>query len=168
MPHLQFSHSGPVYSASHNQSPRHLQKQTLLQQWGAPHPECRSPLCLTRPHSSWGSTVAMVGGGNPNIAAMRWPPGMGSWGLQWPCRPAGLWWATPSGDLPRLCWLFPYLPMNYLLNNQEEILSAPDGQDTRVCSFFFSREGAARSGMLVTGRKPNPCHQGSNNPTSLA
>lgn len=79
----------------------------------------------------------MVGGENPNIAAMRWPPGMGSWGLQWPCRPAGLWWATPSGDLPRLCWLFPYLPMNYLLNNQEEILSAPDGQDTRVCSFFF-------------------------------
>lgn len=27
--------------------------------------------------------------------------------------------------------------MNYLLNNQEEILSAPDGQDTRVCRFFF-------------------------------
>lgn len=84
-------------------------------------------------------------------------------------RAAGLWWATLPGDLPGLCWLFPYLPMNYLLNNQEEILSATDGQDTHVCSFFFfSREGAARSGMLVTGRKPNPRHQGSNNPTSLA
>lgn len=40
--------------------------------------------------------------------------------------------ATLSGDLPRLCWLFPYLPVNFPLNNQEEILSAPDGQDTRV------------------------------------
>lgn len=43
-------HSGPVHSATLKTLGPH--KNTPLQPWGAPHPECQSPLCLTRHHSS--------------------------------------------------------------------------------------------------------------------
>lgn len=71
------------------------------------------------------------------VIAMRWPPSIKGWDLlgmhqgRQTLRQAPL-----SGDLPRLCWLFPYLSVNFPLNNQEEI-RLPQMARIHVSEAFF-------------------------------
>lgn len=119
-------------------------------QWGPRSPE-RWALCPQDPTAPRGSPASRVRLGCWPLLARQGRPG------HVPGR------GCPSGGQGSrlLCRLSPHLPLNFPPNTSEEVLSAPAGQDTRVCG--RSRVGAAVPGGCP-GRKPHPGDPGSNNP----